>query len=156
LLAAGWFILEINIPSISITGAIGRDLLNHDINVPDDELERQIRNVVQDKFVKKYEQNRRLFEHADQESIIRIEVRDDMGEKRSHALASFNLFRSNMTGEIHFSVSSHLVYAELLARKGLSSSDYNLSDEGYWSHEFDHIRVESHLLTKDMSDAFLN
>lgn len=49
--------VEVIIPSKSIIGGIGRDLLNKDIILPDDDLEYQVKQAVKEKFLQKYNMN---------------------------------------------------------------------------------------------------
>ena len=131
--------VQVSIPSLSIPGEIGRRLWRagqdpHD----DDDLETRIKKIVADMFVKRYQENSTVFERLRAFNHFVIEVQDDMADRSPKALASFNLHRSKHSDAIHFSVSSHLVYADLLPHYGLNDTDAYPPTE-YWSHEFIHL-----------------
>jgi uncharacterized membrane protein YkvA (DUF1232 family) len=133
--------IEVKISSRSITSAIGRELLNNDIEIEgDDNIEQLVENQVRTNFQQKLQLNQALFQQSSLAKKFTVEVRDDMGEIRPRALAAFHTIRSHHEQKPHFSVSSHLVFAELLRTNNVALEKFSLTCESYWSHELIHLR----------------
>jgi uncharacterized membrane protein YkvA (DUF1232 family) len=146
--------VTVEIPSISVTAGIERDLLNNGIHVnssnsdsdldsildgEEDILESEIKNLVRNKFIHEYSRNNALFSEDIEREVV-IEVRDDLGNPNPQTLATFEFDKSSSTGQIHFTVSAHLICSEFFKAHGKELRDYHLLDKGYWSHELVHLR----------------
>jgi len=57
---------------------------------------------------------------------------------QDEVLATFDLYRSDLSGFPHFSVSAHLVLAELLAKYAPDDPAVNIRQNAFWSHELVH------------------
>ena len=126
-------------PSISIINGICREFLNRDINIPPNEdLEHEIHEILTVGLQKSLELNQGLFGSKAMGSETSIEVRDDLGKVIPEVLATFDLYRSDLSGFPHFSVSAHLVLAELLAKYAPDDPAVKIRQNAFWSHELVH------------------
>jgi uncharacterized membrane protein YkvA (DUF1232 family)/cupin superfamily acireductone dioxygenase involved in methionine salvage len=132
--------INVLIPSKSIVHNIAREIVNNDIDVTiGDDFENEIVKMVKDKFERKFKENQILVEDVLKNyDVINIELMDNFAEK-SNMIAAFNIYRSNVAGEVYFAVSSHMIFNELLEKHNINDLKYKLSCDGYWSHELLHL-----------------
>jgi len=132
-------IIKVIMPSISIINGICREFLNRGISIPENEdLECEIREILTVGLQESLELNQGLFSSKEMDLETSIEVRDDLGEVTPEVLAAFDLYRSDLSGFPHFSVSAHLVLAELLAKYVPDDPAVNIRQNAFWSHELVH------------------
>jgi hypothetical protein len=118
---------------------ICREFLNRGIDIPQDEiLACEIREILTAGLQNSLEANQGLFGTKAIYLEISIEIRDDLGEVTPEVLATFDLYRSDLSGFPHFSVSAHLMLAELLAKYAPGDPAVNIRQNTFWSHELVH------------------
>jgi len=132
-------IINVIMPSSSIINGICREFLNRGVNIPqNDDLACEIREILTAGLQKSLDLNQGLFGPEAMGLETSIEVRDDLGEVTPEVLATFDLYRSDLSGFPHFSVSAHLVLAELLTKRVPDDPAVKISQNTFWSHELVH------------------
>lgn len=148
--------IVVNIPSKSITGEIGRKLLNAGFFHPDldNDLERVCRKLVEEVFRSTFEQSYLLFERIDRSQSIIIEVQDDLGNKRPKAIGSFNMYRTRTYGDFHFSISGFYLYDLIVKTYDVPVQNHEIND-GVIFHEILHMADFATLkyFSDDLDDA---
>jgi len=131
--------IKVSIPSRSIINGICREFLNRGIKIPEDEeLAREMREILTIGFQESLALNHGLFGSKAIDLEISIEIRDDLGEVTPEVLATFDLYRSDLSGFPHFTVSAHLVFAKLLAKYAPCDPAVQIRQNTFWSHELVH------------------
>ena len=131
--------INISIPSVSIINGIAREFLKRGINIPQNyELEREMREILTVGLQNSLEVNQGLFGSKAMSLETTVEIRDDIYKVIPEILATFDLHRSDLSGFPHFSVSAHLVLAELLAKRAPDDPAVNIRRNAFWSHELVH------------------
>jgi hypothetical protein len=131
--------IKVSMPSNSIINGICREFLNRGINIPgNEELACEMREILVAGLQNSLALNKGLFGLKEMSLETSIEIRDDIGEITPEVLATFDLYRSDLSGFPHFSVSSHLVLAEFLAKYAPDDPAVEIRKNAFWSHELVH------------------